>query len=167
MRQARTETAEAGRYNREVRIGLTALAGVAELADAPDLGSGARKGVGVQVPPPAPAPRMFLKCRELFELADGVLRRSSSSLSRGIGTYWRVLYSHLRSSLLCLVLLRPHDIESFTSLVLANFPGVKLGTAWMELAGGLRTADQPSSNEHDTRCAIENKYGQGGSGERE
>ena|GEM_PF-6836610 len=35
------------------------LAGVAELADAPDLGSGAF-GVGVQVPPPAPVGRFLL-----------------------------------------------------------------------------------------------------------
>ena len=30
------------------------VAGVAELADAPDSGSGARKGVRVRLPPPAP-----------------------------------------------------------------------------------------------------------------
>src|SRR5437868_2191301 len=39
--------AEAARYNLK-------NARVAELADAPDLGSGARKGVGVRVPPFAP-----------------------------------------------------------------------------------------------------------------
>ena len=36
-------------------------AGVAELADAPDLGSGA-SGVGVQVPPPAPVGRFLMIC---------------------------------------------------------------------------------------------------------
>ena len=36
------------------RAGVGILAKVAELADAPDLGSGGRKAVGVQIPPFAP-----------------------------------------------------------------------------------------------------------------
>ena len=39
---------------RRFRDNAARLAGVVELVDAPDSKSGARNGVGVQVPPPAP-----------------------------------------------------------------------------------------------------------------
>ena len=41
--------------NRATLTAATGLAKVAELADAPDLGSGSRKAMGVRVPPFAPA----------------------------------------------------------------------------------------------------------------
>ena len=47
------------------------LARVAELADAPDLGSGARKGVGVQISPLAPP----LTCKPLLPSVIRVLRQ--------------------------------------------------------------------------------------------
>ena len=58
-----TKQAKQSLYKRSQNISiiseLTPLAGVAELADAQDLGSCGRKAVGVQIPPSAPAPLGF------------------------------------------------------------------------------------------------------------
>src|SRR6202023_1859441 len=47
------------RLSLENRYIVTTTAGVAELADAQDLGSCGRKVVGVQIPPPAPSSSIF------------------------------------------------------------------------------------------------------------
>lgn len=53
--EAKTDTAEKDQQQRKFLIStLDPGAGVAELADAQDLGSCGRKAVGVQIPPSAP-----------------------------------------------------------------------------------------------------------------
>src|SRR5450755_2995305 len=72
-------SAEMGwRLSLENRYIVTTTAGVAELADAQDLGSCGRKVVGVQIPPPAPSLlKTPLKVRRIirFRFADGTLER--------------------------------------------------------------------------------------------
>ena len=54
------------------------LAGVAKLADAPDSKSGSRKGVGVQVPPPAP-----LKLKDSQEIVSPFAFVMSKAKTKG------------------------------------------------------------------------------------
>jgi hypothetical protein len=64
---------------------LTLRAGVAELADAQDLGSCGRKALGVQVPPPAPSfLRYSLHTAKTFTFDSDTAQRQLVSISFGM-----------------------------------------------------------------------------------